>query len=432
MPTIPCLVLGAGVTGAAAARAGRLPAVEAAAHPGGICRSYYASGSTNERLAAPPSDGSAWRFETGGGHWLFGGEPLLLDWLDRLAPLRRYERRAAVYFARTGLSVPYPIQNHLAALGREVALAALCEMARPAPPAETLAAWLRANFGPTLYELFFGPFHERYTAGLLDRIAPQDAYKSPRDLALALRGAFGATPPVGYNVRFAYPRDGLDALVRALVADLDIAFEHEVVRIDPVERTVFFAHGGACRYERLLSSLPLDRMLSLCGLELAEPADPHTSVLVLNIGARRGPRLPDAHWLYVPDSASGFYRVGVYSNVEPDFLPRRPDRDRLASLYVERAWPGGSRPPAEETARYEKAVVDELQSWGFIGAVEVIQADWIDVAYTWSWPGSRWRESALDLLRRHRIYQIGRYGRWVFQGILDSIREGLVAGSCTR
>jgi hypothetical protein len=27
------------------------------------------------------------------------------------------------------------------------------------------------------------------------------------------------------------------------------------------------------------------------------------------------------------------------------------------------------------------------------------------------------------------VFSIGRYGRWVFQGIADSIRDGLMAGA---
>ena len=54
--------------------------------------------------------------------------------------------------------------------------------------------------------------------------------------------------------------------------------------------------------------------------------DPHTSVLVLNLGVT----LPDTplarngyHWLYIPDSRSGFHRIGYYSNVDPPlFLPK--------------------------------------------------------------------------------------------------------------
>jgi hypothetical protein len=36
------------------------------------------------------------------------------------------------------------------------------------------------------------------------------------------------------------------------------------------------------------------------------------------------------------------------------------------------------------------------------------------------------------MLEDKGIYQIGRYGRWRFQGIADSIRDGFVAGSSFR
>ena len=49
--------------------------------------------------------------------------------------------------------------------------------------ARTMRDWLLASFGPTLCDAFFFPFHERYTAGLYERIAPQDADKSPTPAA---------------------------------------------------------------------------------------------------------------------------------------------------------------------------------------------------------------------------------------------------------
>ena len=66
--------------------------------------------------------------------------------------------------------------------------------------------WLLDEFGPTLCEVFFFPFHERYTAGLYRTVEPQDAYKSP--------GV--GTASAGYNATFVYPTAGLDALTRAL------------------------------------------------------------------------------------------------------------------------------------------------------------------------------------------------------------------------
>ena len=46
-----------------------------------------------------------------------------------------------------------------------------------------------------------------------------------------------------------------------------------------------------------------------------------------------------------------------------------------------------------------------------------------------TWPSSFWRESAIMTLESHGIATVGRYGRWVFQGIADSIRDGLRLGA---
>jgi protoporphyrinogen oxidase len=152
-------------------------------------------------------------------------------------------------------------------------------------------------------------------------------------------------------------------------------------------------------------------------------------VLVINIGAKRGERCPDDHWVYIPQSRAGFHRVGFYSNVDVTFLPlsARKAKERV-SIYVEKAYLEGQKPDKGEAKALCEAVVRELQEWGWIGEVEVVDPTWIEVAYTWSWPGSRWREKALKTLEEQGIYQIGRFGRWVCQGIAESIKDGLMAG----
>lgn len=428
------IVLGAGITGLAAGIAAQVPVFEAIEQPGGICSSYYVRPGAAQRLPSAPEDGEAYRFEIGGGHWIFGGDPAVLRFIRRLAPVQSYARRSSVYFSRDGCYVPYALQNHLGHLGEETAVKALAEMASaPRTTPKTMADWLEQSFGATLTERFFAPFHELYTAGLWTRIAAQDDYKSPVNYGLALRGAFAATPPVGYNTTFIYPREGLNVLAQRMAARCEVHYGKQVVRVDAGRKEIEFADGTGRRYDTLLSTLPLNRMLDVVGSQQpeAEP-DPYTSVLVLNIGAIKGSACPADHWLYNPDSRAGFHRVGFYSNVDASFLPRSSQtlNDR-ASVYVERAYPGGQRPSEQATRAYADAVVRELQGWGFIGEAEVVDPTWIDVAYTWSWPGSRWRAEALKRLEEQDIIMVGRYGRWAFQGIAESIAHGFtVAAAC--
>lgn len=457
------MVLGGGVTGLAAARASGGIVLEASPAPGGLCGTYHLT-PDGERLVAPPADGEAYRFEVGGGHWLFGGDPDTVAMVEALAPCRTYRRRSAVLLG-DGTRAGFPLQHHLAALAPDLRDRALAELLDPTPDdpvagagtdgdagraargpaaASSMADWVRGRMGPTLADLFFDPFHRRYTAGLYDRIAPQDPDKSPVDRAAVLAGAgigggAGGHATAHYNETFRYPIDGLDALVRALAADVDVRAGARVVAIDPAEGVVHTDDGAEHPYDRLVSTLPLPVALELAGVEVAAPTDPHTSVLVVNLGAEPGPALGTDHWVYDAAAPSGFHRYGVYSNVDEAFLPvsaRSAAADtpsararRRASLYVERAYPGGARPTPAEEAAHVDAMVHDLQQREVIGAVEVVDPTWIEVAYTWSWPGSTWRAEALAALEAVGVHQAGRYGRWVFQGIAASLAEGRAVGA---
>ena len=428
------IVLGGGMTGLAAGYASGWPVFEAEASAGGICSSYYIRPHSVERLAAAPKDGEAYRFETGGGHWIFGGDPVLTRFLRSLTPVKSYGRLSSVFFPESNLYVPYPLQNHLSHLPKELRVTALTEMLTgPKGNPRTMADWLRQTFGTTLTETFFGPFHDLYTAGLWARIAPQDGYKTPIDLALAIRGSSERTPPVGYNATFLYPEDGLNALSRCLADQIEIHYNKRVIRISIETKEVVFEDGSTVGYDSLISTLPLNKMLVLADLKLETNADPYTSVLVLNLGAKRGPKCPSDHWIYLPNTRSGFHRVGFYDNVDQSFLPRssQGNTDRV-SIYVERTYLGGQKPSEIEIGEYADSVISELQDWEFIKDAEVVDPTWIDVAYTWSWPGSVWRSTALKQLEANDIVMMGRYGKWSFQGIADSIRDGLYVGAASR
>lgn len=428
-------ILGAGMTGVAAGWASGLPIYEAQKVPGGICSSYYMKPGSQERLTQAPKDGAAYRFEIGGGHWIFGGDPVILKFIDGLTPVKTYQRRSSIFFPGEKLYVPYPIQNHLSYLGKEIALQAVNEVLseRDGNPT-TMAEWLEHHFGPTLNKLFFSPFHELYTAGLWKNIIPQDGYKSPVNNSLIIQGASHQTQPVGYNVTFIYPQNDLGALALRMAQKSKIQYNKRAIKIDLDRKEILFEDHSRISYDRVISTLPLNKMIELTDLTMDnEKPDPFTSVLVLNIGATRGPQCPQDHWLYIPKSQSGFHRVGFYSNVDTSFLPiaSRLSNDRV-SIYVERAYPGGEKPSKGELEAYTKSVVKELQAWDFIKDIEVLDPTWIDVAYTWSFPNSKWKTKALKALEHQDIFMIGRYGRWIFQGIADSIRDGLFVGAAMK
>jgi protoporphyrinogen oxidase len=426
-------IIGAGMTGLAAGITSGFRVLERLDHPGGICASYERDG---------------YHFELGGGHWIFGGDPAVLRLLSGASELRSYRRRSAVLFLGRrectrdlrGLMVPYPIQDNLFAMPKEIRDAALAEILNEAvvdDPDGTMAAWLEQQFGRTLCRVFFDLFHERYTAGLFREIAPQDAYKSPIDKARVRKGAEQENTDAGYNATFVYPARGLDMASQWLADRCDISYGTAIARIDPISRSIELDNGQTHRYDTVVATTPLNRTVEMAGLgkNVGSP-DPYTSVMVLNLGVT----LPDTplarneyHWLYIPDSHTGFHRVGYYSNVDPLFLPNG-DRSRAGrgSLYIETAFPGGERPTSDATRALVAAIIEELQQSGLIDKVEAADPTWVDVAYTWRRPGSNWVSRATAACQEHGIEPAGRYGRWSFQGIAASLKEGLVLGSVLR
>ena len=98
------------------------------------------------------------------------------------------------------------------------------------------------------------------------------------------------------------------------------------------------------------------------------------------------------------------------------------------SLYAEKSFPSDFLLSAEVKAETCGAIVEELKEWDFIGTPLVIDSTYTNPAYTWSRPGSSWAPTAIRERGSRGIHQIGRYGAWRFQGMMESFEEGLSAG----
>jgi len=419
-------ILGAGVTGLSAGYASGLKIFEQNDFPGGICASYYRRPGENFLYRHEPAGHDAYRFEIGGGHWLFGATPEVCGFIRKFAKFEKYIRRSGVLFKKFDRIVPYPIQNHVYFFPEAIRKKVIREIsASHSDKHEFMQKWLKGYFGKTLCDLFFYPFHELYTSGLYKKIAPQDQYKIPVDKKLIRKGFKGITPNVGYNSCFLYPDRGLDAMIRKMGAGCNIEYKKRLVKVDLTKKRIFFSDGDCIPYDYLVSTLPLNRMLEISGVKSGFRAAPYTSVLVLNIAADKNKCCPSEHWLYIPKSKCGFHRVGFYSNVSESFLPQgQSKKDGMVSIYVEKSFLPWKKPSKEEISRLKHSIVRELQDWNFIGATRIVDATWIDTAYTWEYPGSRWKSEALSFLRDFDIYQAGRYGKWKFQGIAESIIDG--------
>ena len=232
----------------------------------------------DDRLDRPPADGEAYRFEIGGGHWIFGGDRRRARADRRAGAVRtlRAPRRGATS-AATRRSVPYPLQDHLDALGARRGRAGRADELGDAAARPTArddgASGCAPTFGPTLCDASSARSTSATRRGCYERIAPQDAYKSPTHREPAARPR--ATPAAattslrlpGRRARRARPGDGRP---RATCATAKRVVAH---RCRPARRCGSPTALSA-GYDALLSTLPLDVALALAGIDVRRRGRP--------------------------------------------------------------------------------------------------------------------------------------------------------------
>jgi len=355
------IILGAGVTGLTVGYDTDAQIFEADSEIGGLCKSYAFQG---------------FRYEEAGGHWIFGMTKKVYNLFTKLGvDYITYKKKTGVYL---NTIIDGNIQDHVNQ-DYGVGLGSMKE-------------FFVKRFGKQLCNMFFFPFNERYTAGLYEMVAPECEYKSPQ------------TKDTGYNDTFIYPNKGLGFLINKLADKCNINTGRKVIRIYSDKKVIFFENGGPVEYDKLISTIPLNNLLDTLGIENNLP---FVTTYVSNIYGEKGVNYPKHQWLYVPYSR--FYRIGFYDNVSPMFAP-----DSHCMIYTE----------TTDVGCTPELIIEELESHGIIKNAKVASATAIPVAYTYCFPNSNVSKYIKDL-KKDDIHSIGRYGKYKFQGIAESITDGL-------
>jgi protoporphyrinogen oxidase len=406
------LVVGAGVSGLGFANwirerdpGARVLVVEAEDEPGGYCRTVV-------------QDGFVWDYS---GHFFHFRHPEIEAWLRARMPgedVRTVARVAKIRFG--GVDVDFPFQKNIHQLPRQDFIDCLHDLyfREPAPVDASFKAMLYARYGRGIAERFLIPYNEKLYAtdlAALDRDA-MGRFFPHADIADIIRNM--KKPPgtaEGYNATFTYPARGAMQYIRALLRDLPdgaVACGERVVSIDLAARTATTTRR-TITWRRIVSSAPLPALARACGVAFDEGAFSWNSVLVYNLGFDRKGR-DDVHWMYFPDRADCFYRVGWYDNIL--------GTGRM-SLYVEFGAPAGTRHDAQallprvlaDLAREGLVTDHRLVSWHSV----VLDPAYVHITTRSLAETARVR----GLLAAAGVHAVGRYGGWTYCSIEDNLVE---------
>lgn len=345
--------------------------------------------------------------------------------------------------------VPYPFQNNVRYLPRELALECIgglvkaqLEVARGqrAAPLKTanFGEFIDSVFGEGIARLFMRPYNFKVWAfppemmnkeWIGERVAMIDVERAIRNVVLE-QDDFAWGP----NNRFKFPlRGGTGEFYRrfGLKLGLDddsreldgghIRLNKQVSTIDVDAKVVSFADGSTTRYDRLLTSMPLD---VLCNRVLRGEVPQalrdrsakllHSGGHMVGIGIGR-PCPSKKSWMYFPESNCPFYRVTYLSNYSPNMTP---DKDRYYSLLCETST--SEHKPVDRNAIVEETIRG-LENAGLLepGERRDIVSTWHYYAdYSYPTPSVERDAILADVipwLEERGIYSRGRFGMWKYE-----------------
>ncbi len=430
--SVGTLVVGAGITGLATAAAlsergdDDYLILEADSEIGGWCKTVKRSG-------------FVWDYS---GHFFHFKHPEIERWLRDRMPgqeIRVVEKKTFIAFG--GGKVDFPFQKNIHQLPREdfveclydLYFARSSDVKREGPAREgNFKEMLEARFGRAICERFLFPYNEKLYAcdlATLDKDA-MGRFFPHADLTDVIRN-MKRPDNSSYNSTFTYPRGGAFEYVRALASAVRpgaVSLGEALVAVDlerKVARTRAVSPAGEARereirFERLVSSAPFNRFAAVCGLSHDPATWAWNKVLVFNLGFdAKGER--GVHWVYYPDRATSFYRVGWYDNIF--------DSDRL-SLYVEVGLPSDA---AVDVAATRARVLEDLRREGVVSGQSLVAEHSVimDPAYVHVTKRSLAEHARLSaILNARGVWSLGRYGGWTYCSIEDNIVEAraLVAG----
>lgn len=397
--------MGAGVTGLAAASflgGSDFLVLEADSEIGGYCKTVR-------------QEGFVWDYS---GHFFHFAHPELEQWLRERMPGQRIRTvRKKAFIDYGGRWIDFPFQKNIHQLPQPEFIDCLYDLSQArGGEAGDFKAWLSGRLGRSICEKFLIPYNEKLYAcdlATLD-VDAMGRFFPKADLDSVLRN-MKAPDNGGYNATFTYPEGGAIEYVRAIARHIppeQISLDEPLERVD-LKARIARTPQREIAYRRLISTLPLNRLLALADL----PHDPSifswNKVLVFNLGFdRKGPR--DVHWLYVPDRARSYYRVGFYDNIF--------ETDRM-SLYVELGFPKDAQ---VDIAHWRSRVLDDLRAQGLVGDHQLVAEHSVilDPAYVHITQRSNAEvERVRALLATENAVSIGRYGAWTYCSIEDNLIE---------
>ena len=384
---------------------------------GGLCRSVF-------------QDGFTFDFT---GHLLHCNDPYFLSFIKKIVGLETFSqvtRNSYIYSNKVYTN--YPFQTNLYGLPENIitqCIEGFVTKPQSSKAAKTYHEWVLQNFGAGFGKYFFFPYQKKIfaydthklTCSWTGRFVPNTTLKQIISGALTPK-----TKNIGYNATFLYPKKGgIVSWVQKLAAQLINPIETNtcVKTVDIKRKIVHFTNGNSEPFEHLISTIPLDTLLSIAketsttSLKKAKRNLLCNSILNFNLGINKK-NISEKSWIYFAENQFPFYRIGFPHTFSKNMTP--PD---CSSIYGEISYLKKNK---YEQQTLKKALLQTKKLFNLKNK-DIITQKILSISHAYV-IYDHWREKNIEklhkTLNKHSINSIGRYGQWKYSSMQEAVLDG--------
>src|SRR5579864_1102915 len=367
-----------------------------------------------------------------GGHVIFSHYPYFDRLIDETLGAEVHECVRESWIVNGGSWVPYPFQNNLRYMPKDVQLKCLLGAAKVGnngrDESTNFRDWILATFGEGIAEAFMFPYNRKVWTTPLERMSKSWIAERVAvvDFKRLLENVIYARDDVGWgpNNKFKFPLHGGTGEIYRRIARRFPDRVHtgkKLAEVDTEHRTVSFADGTGDTYDVLISTIPLDllvKMLKPTQSELLDAAGhlEHNNLLVMGLGLEK-PIETTKCWIYFTDADMPAYRATYFSHYSPFNVPNG-DTGRYSSLMCEASIPNGSA--VDPDSAFDRLMAGLIRA-GILEESDkkrIVSRYHRFVPYSYPIPTLD-RDKALNVIQpkllSERIYSRGRFGAWRYE-----------------
>lgn len=323
----------------------------------------------------------------------------------------------------------HPVQNNLYPLPACEKLELIKSfLNRPDLAGSDYESWLRHQYGDMISERFPLRYTKKYWGTLATNLSTSWIGNRMRRASIdeILYGAFTSeTPNTYYTKEMRYPKKGgYKGFIEKLINESNIKYNYKAVEIDIKNKVVLFQNGEYIKYDTLISSIPLPKLVDITKNHppnIAKAAESliATSIDLISVGFNKD--VVKDLWFYIYDDdilASRAYSPSVKS---PDNVP-----NGCSSLQFE-IYSRGTKSNYNKDLLIEN-VIYALKKMKIASNDDIVFTHHKHIPYgnvIFDIGMELNRQIVRDFFNKHNIQTIGRFGEWDYLWSNQSLLSGM-------